>query len=350
MVAPGGAGGSVVTGTGGSSPADAGSGGATPPTVDSGPSVSMPMGSMMITAKSGGTLVSGGATLVVPAGVFDADKVLTVSVKAPAASDPGRANLVSNIFDFGPDGTTFTVPVSLTLPLTGTVPADKNVVVAWLDTASGQWFPVVSTIVGDKVTGRISHFSRYSLVLLAKDQFCPFAGACGGSLEGTWKYTQACLKPQESEAFKCGSTGGTVMLRQEYTVGGTVTIGQGRFTADQMIQGSATLFYTPACMAVVRESMPTADCTTLQAAWRKEKDPTKPEIPWVCAGSVEQGCSCKLTNGLAQKVAGTVAIEGQKITFNQEGKKPGTADDFCVQGNNLSVKGADGEVYTAIKQ
>ena len=362
-----GTGGAVAMASGGSmggaGSGQGGSAGAVPPlVVDAGPGAStdsltsaVPPGMtamMMITAKSGGTLSAGGGSLVVPGGVLTSDLALTLSVRAPSASDPGLANLIGNIYEFGPDGTTFAVPVTLTLPLANPVSADQKAVVAWLEESSGQWFPVVSTVTGDKVSGRISHFTRFAVLRLPKDEFCAYGGACGGSIDGTWKYTQACLKAEEKEAFKCG-TSGVVMNRQEYSVAGTVTIGQGRYTADQMLQGSATLFYTPACMAVLREGgMPMADCATLQEAWRKQgSDPTKPPALWVCAGTVELGCSCKLTNAFTQKVTGTVSVDGTKVVFTQDGKaaapKP---DEFCVKGSALSVRTSSGEIFTAVKQ
>lgn len=128
-------------------------------------------------------------------------------------------------------------------------------------------------------------------------------------------------------------------------------IGGGRYDADQMIQASATLYYTAACMAIIRESMPTADCATLQEAWRKENArPGAPPANWICAGTPQQGCSCLLTNGLTQKVGGTVAVSGSKVTFTQDGKPASAPDDFCVKGSNLSVRTATGDVYTAVKQ
>src|SRR4051812_33917478 len=175
------------------------------------------MASVMISASAGGTLSSGGASLAVPPGGLSADKLLTLTVRAPGAGDPNLADIVGNIYEFGPDGTTFAVPVALTLPLTATVPAGKKAVVAWLDVPSGQWFPVASTVAGDKVTGLVSHFTRFALLQLASDALCPYAGACGGSLDGTWKYSQSCLKPVESDAFMCGAAG-TIKMRQEYSV------------------------------------------------------------------------------------------------------------------------------------
>jgi hypothetical protein len=342
---PAGTGGTTPAGTGGTTPA--GTGGAGP---DAGGGDAAGPASMMITASGGGTLSSGGGTLLIPGGALSADKTLTLTVRAPAADEPGKANIVGDVYEFGPDGTTFAVPVQLTLPLTSTIPADKKAVVAWLDTASGQWFPVPSTVSADKVMGLVSHFTRFALLQIPQDELCPYAGACGGSLDGTWKYTQGCLKAEETKAFDCG-TAGPVNMRQEYNIGGTVTIGQGKFTANQMISAKGTLFYTPACMALLKDSMADISCAKLQEAWRMTNvQPGQTPPMWICAGTIEQGCSCQVTNSLALTTAGSVSVDGQKAVFTQEGKAPGTPDDFCVQGNNLSVRTSDGDVYTAVKQ
>jgi hypothetical protein len=341
-------GGAAGTGTGGAG--GAGGSGTDGGGTDAGGDTASAMASMMITASAGGTLSAGGGSLVVPAGVLSADKMLTVTVRAASDADPGRANILGDVYEFGPDGTTFAVPVALTLPLSATVAADKKPVVAWLDAGSGQWFPVASTVNGDKVTGLITHFTRFALLQIPRDAFCAYGGACGGSLDGTWSYTQSCLKPQESEVLKCGDLG-TVTLRTQYNIGGTVTIGSARFTATQNIQAVGTLFYNPPCMTVLRDAMPGATCATLQQAWRDESRKNgKPEQPWICLGTPEQGCSCSLTNMLSQTVMGSVAVAGTKVTFTQDGKTADAPDDFCVKGNTLSVQTAEGDVYTAVKQ
>jgi hypothetical protein len=345
--ATGGSGGTATGGAGGAATGGSGSGVDGGAMADAGADApgSM-MSTMMITAATGGTLSSGGATLLVPAGALAADKALTVSVQAPEADLPGRDAISGNVYDFGPSGTTFTVPVALTLPLAGGVPAGKKAVVVWLDTAAGQWFPVPSTVDGDKVRGLVTHFTRFALQLLPDTAICPAAGACGGSLDGTWKYTNSCLKAMESDAAQCG-TAGTVKMRQEYQVGGTVTIGQGRFDATQMITASATLFYPPACLAAIKEGgVPDVSCAKLQEAWRMQN----PAAQWVCAGTLEQGCSCLLSQTLMNKAVGAVVITGQQVAFNEDGKAADMPGDYCVKGNSLTVRDSDGSVYTAIKQ
>jgi hypothetical protein len=341
-----------AAGTGGAGGSAGGSGGAGGASDDGGApdgGSSAMMTSAMVTASGGGTLSAGGATLVVPGGVLAADKTLTLTVRAPAADEPGRASILGDVYEFGPDGTTFPVPVALTLPLNTSVGADKKVVVAWLDVSSGQWFPVPTTVTADKVTGLVSHFTRFAALELAAAADCPYSGACGGSLEGTWKYAQTCVKPMTSDAFDCGSAG-KIQLRQDFNIGGTISITGGRFTLDQQIQATGTLFYPPSCLAIIRESQPTTDCATLQEAWRKQN--TNPNNPanWVCAGTVTQGCSCVVTSSASQKAAGSVTVADTKATFNIDGKPPGSPDEFCVNGTTLSVHDSSGAVYTAVKQ
>jgi hypothetical protein len=341
-----------AAGSGGGSAGTGGSGGATGgsagSTMDAGAADAASGGMsamMMIGAAAGGTLTVGGASLLVPAGALAADKQLTVTVSAPT-DEPSKDSIAGDVYEFGPSGTTFTVPVALTLPLAGGVPAGKRVVVAWLDPSAAQWFPVATTVAGDKVTGLVTHFTRFALLLLDQAATCPFAGACGGSLDGTWKYSGSCIKATESEAFKCGTTG-SVIVRNEYMVGGTITIGQGRYTAENAITATGTMFYTPACIAAVREGgVVDADCPKIQEAWRKQT----PNALWVCSGSVAQGCSCLLTQSVMNKTMGAVVVTGQQVAFNEDGKPPGKAGDFCVRGNTVTVRDGDGAVTTAVKQ
>ena len=45
----------------------------------------------------------------------------------------------------------------------------------------------------------------------------------------------------------------------------------------------------------------------------------------------------------------TIDTAGNKVNFTKDGDQPGTPDDYCVRGNNLSVRTDEGEVYTAIQ-
>ena len=113
-----------------------------------------------------------------------------------------------------------------------------------------------------------------------------------------------------------------------------------------MIHGKATLYYPPACMTVLKDSMPDVDCAVLQEAWRQET----PNTVWTCVGTVEQGCSCVFVNEFANTVMGSVMATGQQVALTEDGEAPEEPSDYCVKGNTLSVRDADGSVFTATKQ
>jgi hypothetical protein len=328
--------------------ADAGvspdAGGVADTPLDTAPAVT----SMMFTASGGGTLTSGDATLLIPAGALAADQVITVSTRMPGAGDPGAASISGPIYDFGPAGTTFLRPAILTLTLPVAPPTTKDAIVAWLDEASGQWFPVPSTVSGTKVAGQVSHFTSFAVVLVDKGISCPFSGACGGALDGTWKYSASCIKGKASDPIECSADGSVVApVYQDYAIEGTVTITGGRYTANQTITGRSTIFYTPECFAAIKGTAgDPMDCPGVQTFLNANHN----GYTWVCSGSTAQGCSCSYTQSFAQMPTGAVVVSGQQVAFNQDGKPPEMPGDYCVKGNTITVKDSDGTVFTAVKQ
>lgn len=299
---------------------------------------------MLITAAAGGTFTVGQASLSVPKGAIETDVTISVAVRSAQASDPGFAQLGSAIYDFGPDGTQFKVPVALTLPTTAAIPDNKKAVVAWLDVTSDQWFPVPSSTSGQLVTGTVSHFTSFAVMLLDKDVACPFSGACGGDVNGTWNYTASCF-PEATQPMpvKCG-TAPDIHIRQQIGVNGTITIGDGRYTAAQNIDVLYTILYTSACLTAINQGTNAfPDCAAVQTALNKDN------AKWTCAGTLAQGCSCSQSAQLSQMPKGTVTVSGQQVTFTEDGKTMGKPADYCVKNGSLVVKDASGAVYTAKK-
>jgi hypothetical protein len=348
-----------ATGTGGAdAAAPSGTGGSTGANLDGGANADTTPGtgdgggdtagagtstSLMVVAETGGTLTLGGATLAIPAGALGATETITMSAIAPG-NDPWTANISGLIYNLEPDGLQFQVPAALSLPV-GTVPANRDATIAWLDDASGQWFPVQSTVEGGKVSGAISHFSGYAVLLLEKNNYCPFSGACGGELDGTWQYEEACQKPPESQPIACG-TAPPIQIRTAYDLGGTVTIAQGRYTSTQTVTVRNSAFFTAACLAAINQpTMMYEDCAALQEGLRTDK-----MAEWTCAGTLAQGCSCALDSVLEQPSMGTATVVGQKVTITKDGDTPGQPADYCVKGESLILRDASGAVYTAIKQ
>src|SRR5436190_16014555 len=93
---------------------DGGSSGSGGGKSDAGMPSSTQVAKKMITAKSGGTIESSGATLDIPAGALSEDTEITLGTIAKSDL-PDAKNVASKGYDFGPDGTKFKKPVALTI-------------------------------------------------------------------------------------------------------------------------------------------------------------------------------------------------------------------------------------------
>ena len=118
---------------------------------------------------AGGTVQTGDAKvkLVAPAGAVASDTAVTI---VPAIAPPSAAGLVpGSAYDFGPAGTTFTSPVTLTLSYDpAALPAGVTEDSLQLETVSaGAWGAVPGSAVNvatHTVSAPVSHFSTYGLL------------------------------------------------------------------------------------------------------------------------------------------------------------------------------------------
>ncbi|CAN5529454.1 hypothetical protein BH09GEM1_BH09GEM1_00480 [soil metagenome] len=116
---------------------------------------------------AGGTAASSNnaATVVIPAGALAGNTAVTV---APATSVPANAGLVAgSAFNFGPTGTTFTVPVTITIKYDPTtLPANVPESSLRLYTAEGSDWTMISgstvNATAHTVTGATTHFSTFA--------------------------------------------------------------------------------------------------------------------------------------------------------------------------------------------
>jgi hypothetical protein len=89
---------------------------------------------------------------------------------ASPGAPPSDVNALGLYYDFGPSGTTFNSPVTITLkydPATLPAGADQSkLYIAWWDAATGQWISLPSTVdlVNHTVTATVTHFSVYSVM------------------------------------------------------------------------------------------------------------------------------------------------------------------------------------------
>jgi hypothetical protein len=103
---------------------------------------------------SGGSVTAQGVELTIPAGALPGDTQITITpTNLPIPS--GYTGL-SQLYTFGPDGTVFQKPVtvSFTLTSTGSTPT-----VYWSN-ASGGFDPVATTTTSNGVSASVTHFSQ----------------------------------------------------------------------------------------------------------------------------------------------------------------------------------------------
>ena len=166
--------------------------------------------SQKITAVAGGTLKteSGSAVLTVGAAALAAATPVTVAV---AAAESATA---APVYNFGPDGTTFAQPATLALKVAGVPAKDKKAVLATF--ADGKWAEVPgSSLAGGVVTGPVSHFSRFSVILVGAQVADGGSrvddGSNGGcfDLSGTWTITVHCSSDYVGRTVVVSQTGCT---------------------------------------------------------------------------------------------------------------------------------------------
>ncbi|WP_281890702.1 S-layer homology domain-containing protein [Paenibacillus sp. YYML68] len=101
--------------------------------------------------------------LIVPASALKEDTTLTVHKEEAGASRP---EVLSSIFELGPDGTTFEKPVYVAIkaPLYGKT-LDQLALV-WLNESTGQWVPIPAVLDAETgiVTGAVNHFTKFAVI------------------------------------------------------------------------------------------------------------------------------------------------------------------------------------------
>ncbi|MCA9601630.1 MAG: hypothetical protein KC417_06390, partial [Myxococcales bacterium] len=141
-----------------------------------------------IKASEGGNIQNEDVDLDIPPDALPEDK--TIEVNGLKEEDlPNSELLLSEAFDFKPDGQTFDTPVKLTFKNV-TIPAGKFVDVAFLNDEN-EWEALPFTDVdGTTVMSWTTHFTSFAVLLRTEAQF---DGACeqdfddcGGDITGVW--------------------------------------------------------------------------------------------------------------------------------------------------------------------
>jgi hypothetical protein len=105
----------------------------------------------------GGTFDDGnGLKVSVPAGALTSD--VQISAARTNTAGPPANGALSNLYQFGPDGTTFRQPVTVTMPLPAGAP--PNVTIFWSESGSPSTYDDVSgTVSGSSISAAVTHFS-----------------------------------------------------------------------------------------------------------------------------------------------------------------------------------------------
>jgi hypothetical protein len=104
---------------------------------------------------SGGEISSSGVKLTIPAGALDHN--VTITVATSSAPTPTGYVALSPIFVFGPEGTTFAKPVTVTMAFTD----DGKPATAFWSTAGGTAYEDIGgTAAGGQMTAQVTHFSQ----------------------------------------------------------------------------------------------------------------------------------------------------------------------------------------------
>jgi hypothetical protein len=104
----------------------------------------------------GGTVDDGnGLKITIPAGALTGN--VQISAGRTSTAGPSSNGALSNLYQFGPEGTTFRQPVTVTLPLPPGAP--PNVTIFWSQSGSSTYEDINATVTGSSITATVTHFS-----------------------------------------------------------------------------------------------------------------------------------------------------------------------------------------------
>ena len=117
----------------------------------------------VITAAAGGAVSFGQMKADVPAGALAADTTLTART-LDVSTLPTPTAVIGAVYDLGPDGTTFSKPVTLTFDLDSTkLAADEVPYIAFVK--AGAWELLADSMIKDgKVVATTTHFTPFGVV------------------------------------------------------------------------------------------------------------------------------------------------------------------------------------------
>ena len=190
--------------------------------------------------STGGSAAAGGVTVDFPAAALRGPTTVSLAgaaalVGPPSAAWPAQAVGPTWTIDVG--GTKLAKPVTLTLPYdTSALPAGTDaseVMLAYLDAASGRWIPVPATVdpVAHTITASVSHLSTWGTFTINWDYYLGFIGKVASGnltdlLGALGSLTTTCVeKSPQGFTVDNGATNGMIKGCVQKVANGQATIG-----------------------------------------------------------------------------------------------------------------------------
>ncbi|HVZ71071.1 MAG TPA: hypothetical protein VHJ20_01740 [Polyangia bacterium] len=301
--------------------------------------------SQLVMASEGGTVPVAGGSIAIPAGALASDTTITATVSDPSSSTPSSDKVAGKVLELGPDGTTFTMPVTLTLPLTKTPAANQSASLAYLDKTSNAWVTTPSTVAGGKVSGGIMHFSTWTIIITVNGGAAPDCSftKCGGTLDGTYKVTGACIGGiTDSFTQACAA----ITASADVSVTGGITLNtDGTYMSDfNATMAKINVTYPASCLPAG------ATCDDLSSSFGQNNDPGTTAS---CTAASGGGCTCTITevnNNPDPPESGTWSSmpDGTYTSMKTGDTTPGDFNAYCVSGSTLKVASTDSDGKTSV--
>jgi hypothetical protein len=281
-------------------------------------------------AGGGSVSLPSGPTIAVPAGALSASTSITIT--ASPASPPTGA--VSGVFQFGPAGTTFGSPVTVSFPVPAGTQA-SDVAVYWTRPGSAaEWETLLATVTGMTATTNVTHFSSGYVGL--RPLQC-------NVLTGAWTFTSHCSNAYLGKQLVIAQQGCSITTTEPVTGQAlTAQVTGNAFTAGACpatVTGNTMDMQCPSCpVTLARQAM----CVTGQACTPPGTvDPCKSYSTTCSAGGAQtcvaagdkpdgsacgSGLTCSAGNcgsGVAIDISGTWSGALTQIPTLPDGSSPG---------------------------